>query len=120
MDFGILIMGHLIGDYLLQNDWMARNKKNSSLHCFTHCALYTMAIAIVITMTGDSWPLWAFTVVFGTHFLQDRTNIVSWFMSKVGQDRFKEDLGPWSMIVVDNTLHLLVLFILYAYLETLI
>ena len=33
------IIGHLVGDYLLQNDWMALNKKASSLHCAVHCCI---------------------------------------------------------------------------------
>lgn len=120
MDFGTLIMGHLLGDYILQNDWMARNKKNSSVHCFIHCALYTLAMAAVITMTGSSWPIWAYTVIFGTHFLQDRTEAVPKLMDWIGQKRFKQDLSPWSTIIVDNTIHLFVAFVLFVYLEKLI
>ena len=44
------IVGHLIGDYLLQNDWMAMNKKKSGENgwtaCWVHCSLYTLAVMI--------------------------------------------------------------------------
>jgi hypothetical protein len=34
------ILAHFIGDYLLQNDWMAQNKKKSNLACTIHVGLY--------------------------------------------------------------------------------
>jgi len=33
MTLTLAIIGHLVGDYLLQNDWMALNKKKRSLNC---------------------------------------------------------------------------------------
>lgn len=33
------LVGHLVGDYLLQNDYMALNKKKSSFHCMVHCSI---------------------------------------------------------------------------------
>lgn len=46
------LVGHLVGDYLIQNDWMALNKKQSSLHCAVHCGLWTLS---VILFAG--WPI---------------------------------------------------------------
>ena len=41
-----MLIGHLVGDYLLQNDWMAENKAKHKglgwLTCAVHCLLYTM------------------------------------------------------------------------------
>lgn len=104
------LIGHLVGDYLLQNDWMALNKKKSTVHCVVHVLLYCTA---VYAFTG--WPLWAMAVTFACHFIQDRTSIVRWYMSRVGQDQFASGpCAPWSMIVVDNTLHLVQLYLLAA------
>lgn len=106
---GNLIIGHLVGDFLLQNDWMAQGKKRSSLICGVHCLVYTATIAVF----GGWLTWWVLGIVFASHFAQDRTGIVRWWMHKAGQRAFAEPpMAPWSLIVVDNTLHLLVLWIL--------
>lgn len=102
------LVGHLIGDYLLQNDWMAQGKKRSTLPCVVHVSLYTLAVGL---LTG--WPLWAAAVVWLTHFAQDRTAVVAWWMRRVGQSGFASPpLAPWSVIVVDNVWHLVTLYAL--------
>jgi hypothetical protein len=119
------LIGHLIGDYLLQNDWMALGKKKSHWPCLVHVAIYTVCVMIL-----TRWPLWAAAVVFVPHYLIDRWQFVPWYMRRVGQVRFMEcsgldrtwqggnlidvsfnvRLGPWSMIVVDNVMHLVCLY----------
>lgn len=102
------IVGHLLGDYLLQNDWMANGKKKSSLICSVHCLLWTAAVVVL----AGWWSWWIAPVLFITHFAQDRTTFVRWWMGKVGQDGFATHLAPWSIIAVDNTMHILVLAII--------
>ena len=100
------LIAHLVGDYLLQNDWMAIGKKKSSLPCFVHVALYTATVALF-----TRWPWWALAIVAATHFAQDRADLVLRWMRLAGQRRFSEPpLAPWSVIVVDNVWHLVVLF----------
>lgn len=102
------LMGHLIGDYLLQNDWMALNKKKASWPCFVHVLLYTLTIWL-----ATRWHWQAIAIVFVTHFAQDRTDFVAWFMRIKGQAKFAQPpMAPWSIIVVDNVLHLCVLWAL--------
>lgn len=101
-------IGHLVGDYLVQNDWMALNKKLSTLHCLVHVTLYTLSI-----WAFTHWPLWAIGIVFVTHFIQDRTTIINKWMLLVGQARFAQPpMAPWSVIVVDNVWHLVTLYML--------
>ncbi len=38
---GWLLFLHLFGDYILQNDYFARMKKNSWYHMAVHCFLYS-------------------------------------------------------------------------------
>ena len=106
-----LIIGHLVGDYILQDDYLANRKKECSLSCVEHCAAYTVAVWLF-----SFWwlPLWAQPVIFVSHFLIDRYRAVSKAMDLLGQSGFREHLGPWSVIVVDNTWHLLVLFLVQA------
>jgi hypothetical protein len=101
------LVAHLIGDYILQNDFQAQNKRKSSWVCALHCTLYS---GIMFCYTG--WPWWVMFLVWVEHFLQDRTPFVAWFMRFNRQERFMQPpLGPWSMIVVDNTFHLTFLFL---------
>ena len=96
------IYAHLIGDYLLQNDWMALNKKKSTLHCLVHICCYMVPFCFC----GLSWIQLVLIAV--QHFLIDRTNFVSWFMKVKGQGEFATGICfPWSQIVVDNVLHIL-------------
>lgn len=100
-------IGHLIGDYLLQNDWMALNKKSRSWPCAVHCFLWTASV-----MACTMWPWWIFHALFITHFIQDRTDIVRWLMVHKGQEKFAQPpMAPWSIVVVDNVLHLVVLWV---------
>lgn len=101
----IQLILHLTGDYLLQNDWMARNKKVAGLYgfavCFSHCLLYSLPFFLI---TG----LWQVMLIFLTHFIIDRWQFVSWYMDTIGQKQFKQPpTGPWSIFVVDNTFHLI-------------
>ncbi len=105
------LIGHMVGDYLLQNDWQALNKKSSTLVCLVHVLLYTLSI-----WAFTSWPMWAMGIVAGTHFIQDRTGIIRAHMEAVGQDKFASGaMAPWSLVVIDNTFHLVVLFFLSLY-----
>jgi len=101
-------MGHLIGDFLLQSDWMALNKKKRTFPCAVHCLIYSLTVLLCA-----GWPWWTFWVVFATHFAQDRTNIVVWLMNHKGQKQFAQPpMAPWSIIVVDNVMHLTLLWAL--------
>lgn len=100
------LIGHLVGDYLVQNDWMAKRKKTETWPCLVHCTIYA---AMIASFTG--WPIWAVLLTFVLHFIQDRTRIINLFMELNGQSEFlKPPLGPWSIIVVDNCFHLLFLW----------
>lgn len=68
--FPQLILGHFIGDFLLQNKWMAMNKSASNWKCAVHCALYTLAVTATTypTIFSFQWSIF----VFLTHFPVDR------------------------------------------------
>ena len=40
----LALIGHLVGDYLLQNDWMALNKKKQHLPCLVHCFIWALCV----------------------------------------------------------------------------
>lgn len=99
----LAIIGHLIGDYLIQNDWMALNKKKRSFHCTVHCTLWTCAVCFC----SNWWTINVFSFLWITHFAIDRTNFILWYMNKIGQNKFATGpCAPWSIIVVDNVWHI--------------
>lgn len=103
-----MLVGHLAGDYLLQNDWMANGKKTKALPLLVHCGLYTLAVH---ASTMFALPTWALAIVAATHIAQDGSGFVDWYMNRIGQKGFREYLAPWSRIVVDNSMHAVVLWL---------
>lgn len=103
------LVGHLVGDYLLQNDWLAAGKKRSSAVCAVHCLIWSLAVQLLA-----GWPAWTLAVLFPTHFLQDRTSLIRRWMLLIGQRAFLEGpCAPWSIIVVDNVWHILTIWTLW-------
>lgn len=74
--FESLILGHFVGDYILQNNWMALNKTKSWVPCFVHVALYTLAICL-FTWTFN---LWWILVVFTSHWFIDRYSLADKYL----------------------------------------
>jgi hypothetical protein len=109
---GTLIIAHLVGDYLLQNDVLAKNKASSHLACAVHVALYTAAF---YALTVGVWPWWAYLVIAATHYPVDRWGLARIWMTRVsGQKSFAEAMGPWSVIIVDNAYHLVCAWLVWV------
>jgi hypothetical protein len=113
------LIGHLLGDFILQNDWQAMHKKARSLRgwiaCLVHCLLYT---AIVCACTG--WWSWQLIVlVFLSHFPIDKTYVVARYMKVAGcfrriimDDKVDMHHKVWAYMIVDNTVHLTLLWLI--------
>lgn len=136
------LIGHLVGDFLLQNDWQAMHKKEDSFRglvsCLVHCILYTLAVCL---FTGW-WRLDLIGLVFLSHFPIDKTYIVAWYMIKTESFRRLLSVEPlvvppeytwtladlylriknaednhkiWAYLFVDNTVHLTLLWLIARY-----
>lgn len=106
------IVGHFVGDYLLQNDWMANNKKRKSLPCLVHVVLYTAAVMLFSGWFTHQHALAITAAIAIPHFIIDRSHIPYWYMLAVGQKNFAHvPMAPWSIIAVDNTMHFVCLWI---------
>ena len=96
------IYAHLIGDYLLQNDWMAQGKKRSWWIATIHVICYIIPFLFI----GASFL--QFILIALQHLIQDRTNFIVWLMVLKGSSKFTEPpMAPWSIIVTDNIVHIL-------------
>ena len=90
---------HLIGDFILQNEWMVENKKIKSIVCFVHVLVYL----IPFLLTGLQW--WQILLIGVQHFAQDRSQFVFWWM-RVWK---KVDPEKWDQLplYVDQAFHLM-------------
>lgn len=135
--FIYLFFGHMVGDYFLQNSWMAFHKKVSHLPCFVHCIVYTTSVCLFLQI-GNFIHYASFKfvitalIVFASHWFIDRYELVdTWFRllnirSWNGFSGTLEDyakvydsviisFGALVYVAVDNTLHLLIMFFSLKY-----
>lgn len=113
------IMAHLVGDYILQSDWMVKEKGSSNLAALLHVFFYTLPF-LLITQA----PL-ALGMIAGTHFVIDRwrlARVLIWAKNRPwpGSLPWSECkatgyppnlpvwMSTWLMILVDNVMHLLI------------
>lgn len=103
-----LLIAHLVGDWMLQNDWMARNKGTRFLNaaCFVHCLIYSTTLTATLALVAPITPavLARFAlVILGTHWVIDGLHLaVRWGRLVHQSDKM------FVQIMVDQTLHLLV------------
>ncbi len=75
-----LILGHLVGDYLMQNEFMAMNKTKNTLIGWSaasiHCILYTLAVCTIMW----NFDLWWIIIVFLSHFPIDKFGLAEKYM----------------------------------------
>jgi len=60
-----LIFCHLIGDYVLQIDFIAKTKGNNIYHLLVHCLLYCLPFYICFGLT------WHLAILLLTHIVID-------------------------------------------------
>jgi hypothetical protein len=137
-----LLLGHLVGDYLFQSEWMALNKSKNTkvgwLAAFDHCVLYTFAVCLFMNNFDAVWII----AVFLSHFPIDKFALAEKYMhyikgkgmkDYVRKDDWKNDIhyvpvpknelnrydmleGGFTAIVytlTDNTMHLVLMWLAY-------
>jgi hypothetical protein len=112
------LVAHMVGDYLFQTDWQARNKRGglSGGIAFralaTHVTTYTLAFVPALVWIADElevgWALLTAALIFLPHFVIDDGRIVRFYLARVKRaDGF--DLGLAAS--VDQSFHVLSLFL---------
>ena len=116
--FEWLLVGHLVGDWAFQNEWMVRHKQEGLLNraVFVHCGVYTvvMLIALVVATRGSETIVqtaWFGLIVYVTHWLIDATNVADTWMHVLQQSNVL-----FVRIVVDQIFHLLIIALLIEFL----
>ena len=123
-----MLLGHFVGDYLLQNNWMALKKSDNTglgwAACIVHCLLYTSAVCVLMW----EWnPLWI-TAVFLSHFVIDKFGIAESYLKIINgrslrrfiTEPVNQTYSPtvalqsgfyvFVYVVVDNTMHILLMY----------
>jgi len=93
------LVAHLIGDWLLQNDWMARNKMHlrhpaAWIHAGIHVVLLTLALD------------WVSGLVLGVVHLLVDTRIPQRWWSRVFRQTMEGEMGLQVQIWGDQVLHI--------------
>jgi hypothetical protein len=135
-----MLLGHLVGDYLLQNEYLALNKSKSTLvgwlSATIHCLLYTLAVCTFMWNFDLNWML----IVYLTHFPIDKFALAEKYMHYIkgkGMRDYvlkdsgkstektwaKPDLNRYDILeggftslvytATDNTLHLVLMYLAY-------
>ena len=121
---------HLIGDYLLQSDWMAHNKTKCSKAAAAHAITYSLpflflepslAAFLVICITHffiDRFRLARYVVFFRNIILQPKKYRHQWKdCEETGYHKeVPQWLSLWLLVACDNTIHLLINYLALEYL----
>lgn len=97
------IVCHLVGDFLLQNNWM-QAKARSSFVCTVHVLAYSVPFWLLHFWLLKPVPLWMLLAIFAQHWLQDRFQLHMRWMRFYGQT--PPDKWPVGPLCVDQALHI--------------
>lgn len=113
------LVAHAVGDYLLQSEWMVREKGRSHLAALAHVVVYTLPF---LFLTRNPATLF---VIAGSHFVLDRWRLaryVIWLKNwpwpgrrswaECSETGYPPEtpkwMSAWLLIIVDNTLHVII------------
>ena len=127
--YWFMFLGHLLGDYFFQNNWMALNKKKPTSEgyyaCLFHCFIYTVIVSLCLLITNYQVSLVQFWLIFFSHWIFDRYELIEKYANFVGiriwnskidlnhldvpftkEESIHLSFGVFVYIVMDNTAHL--------------
>lgn len=116
--FLVFLVSHLVGDFALQTEWQAQNKRGglgsdptSRRALLAHVITYTLVFVPAFVWLWDDLGAGVFAVaalVFGTHLVQDDGRLLDRYVLYVKRTDPRDH--PAVMVAVDQTLHIVVLF----------
>lgn len=96
-----LLFAHYIGDFALQSDWIAQNKRNYWYVLFAHSMIWAAIISMALEYLG-LFSLWKVLFLIIGHFIIDK-----WKTTKQS--------GEWKWIYPDQILHIIQLIVVYIF-----
>jgi hypothetical protein len=117
--FAVFVVSHVVGDYMLQTEWQALNKRGGLMGTSTmrlalvsHVATYTLAFVPALVWLSKSLhfgSLWVAAAIAIPHLIQDDGTLLAAYARTVK----KADLArnPSLGASLDQSFHLLALFL---------
>lgn len=119
---------HLLGDYITQTDWMAKNKREDWRVALIHATVYTVPFIFVFNAS-----FMALTVILWSHALIDHFALARYVIfaknwvtnpklkwndcNKTGYpESVPAWMSVWLLIIADNTMHLGINYLSLRYL----
>jgi Flp pilus assembly protein TadB len=116
--FLVFFLSHLAGDFLLQTNWQAMNKRRglagdpvARRALMSHSVCYTLAFVPALIWLGGDLGAVVLAIAAGIgipHLVQDDGRLVARWMRRV--KHIEIDQFPFVALAVDQTFHLLALF----------
>ncbi|MDP8943189.1 MAG: DUF3307 domain-containing protein [Actinomycetota bacterium] len=116
--FVLFVVSHLVGDYLLQTDWQAVNKRGgltaggaSRRALLAHVATYTLAFVPVLAWIADdigAAVLGLAAIIAVPHLIQDDGRLLTRYIERV---KGADDAPPRIFLTVDQTFHTVALLL---------
>jgi hypothetical protein len=117
--FAAFVVSHLVGDYLLQTDWQALNKRGglgpdpqARRALLSHIASYTLAFVPALVWLAsdiDAWAIGVGALIAVPHLVQDDGRLLTAYVVHVKHTDGRAN--PSVMAAVDQTFHFLALFL---------
>jgi hypothetical protein len=117
--FAAFVVSHLVGDYLLQTDWEALNKRGglgsdpeARRALLSHIASYTLAFVPALVWLADDIGAWAVGVgalIAVPHLIQDDGRLLTAYVRRVKHT--DGAANPSVMAAADQSFHFLALFL---------
>jgi len=118
--FVVFVVSHALGDYLLQTDWQALNKRGglgrdreARRALFSHVSVYTLAYIPAFVWLADDLSAIEVAVlaagIFIPHLVQDDGRVLSAYIKRVKGCGAESSKTVYTS--VDQSLHLVILFL---------
>jgi hypothetical protein len=117
--FAAFVVSHLVGDYLLQTDWQARNKRGglgpdpvARRALLSHIATYTLAfVPALIWLAGEigAWAVAIGALIAVPHLIQDDGRLLAAYLVHVKHADGRAN--PSVAAAADQAFHFLALFL---------
>lgn len=116
--FGVLIVCHLVGDFLLQTDWQARHKQGGlgpdpvsrralGAHVLTYMLAFLPALVWIGVERSPGWAVLIGFVIAVPHWVQDDGRLLDAYMARV---KGLAQTSSGLRVAVDQAFHTLALF----------
>jgi hypothetical protein len=117
--FLVLIVSHLVGDFLLQTDWQAKYKYGGlsadpvrrralGTHLVTYLLAFLPALIWIAAEGGLARAVLAAIIVGVPHWIQDDGRLLDLYMAAV---KGTADSSPGLRVAVDQSFHVVALFL---------